>query len=150
MNKRQLENLPIGPMPRVILALAAVIAGLELLFSAGEAGLVGGSVGGYWRSSAINDFAFSEWLFREQLSGGILAAEWYRFVSYAFLHSQFSSTAISTVFVLAFGNLLARTVPAIHVLAIFFAGVISGAVAFVVVLNAAYPLLGASPGYFAM
>ncbi|MCY4543042.1 MAG: rhomboid family intramembrane serine protease [Rhodobacteraceae bacterium] len=149
-NRQHQEDLKFGPIPRAVLALAGVIAGLELMFSAGDTGLVGGVVGAYWRSTAIENFAFSEWLLREQLRGGIPAAEWHRFVTYGFLHSQFASSAMSTVFILAFGNFLTRFVSSWQVLAIFFAGIVAGAGGFALVLDAAYPLIGSSPGYFAI
>ncbi len=137
-------------MPRVVLALVTVIGGLELLFSAAETGLAAGLISVDSRQAAIQGFSFYEPLLVQQFSVSILGVEWYRLISYAFVHSHFTSAVFSAVFVLAFGNLLARNMPALHVLGIFFAGTVVGALTFALFLDARYPLLGSSPGFFAM
>ena len=50
---------PVNPLPPVVILLFLAIAGVEGIFSLGEAGIVGGRAAIGWRLAAMRDWGFS-------------------------------------------------------------------------------------------
>ena len=49
----------VNPIPPVVIVLCLIVIGVELVLSAGTAGLVGGPLAIGWRLAAMQDYAFS-------------------------------------------------------------------------------------------
>ncbi|MDP5334239.1 MAG: hypothetical protein NWR54_04550, partial [Paracoccaceae bacterium] len=77
---------PVNPLPRVVIALFAVVMGIEALFSLGAQGIIGGPQAIGWRLGAIQGYAFSAEIFQWMLANGRWPAEHLaRFVTYPFI-----------------------------------------------------------------
>ena len=73
-----------------------------------------------------------------------------RFVSYAFVHVSFTHMVFAGVFTLALGKMVGDIFGQVAVAAIFFAGVIAGAVAYWLIAGDPAPLIGGFPGAYAL
>lgn len=142
---------PLNPLPPVVWLLSLPIVAIELLFSAGRYGLIGGPGAIGWRTGAIEDFGFYNVLFdRLVATGDVSGNTLLRFVSYAFVNLSFTQTLFVVVFILALGKMVGEVFSAAAVLLIFFASAIIGAVAYGVLLNDAYPLVGGYPAVYGL
>ena len=141
---------PFNALPPVVVGLALAIAAVELMFLAAEEGLVGGREGIGWRTAAIGEWAVSgavwDWMVRNATFPPEALA---RFVTYPFLHGGFGHAAFTLVFVLAFGNVVARVFVGWRVLALFLAGSLAGALAVVLLFDRGL-LFGAYPGAYGL
>lgn len=142
---------PVNPIPPVVLALAAVIAGIELIFQLGARGFVGGPEAVGWRLSALEGYAFSGPVFDWMLENnrwppGQLA----RFVAYPFLHASFTHALFVLVFLLALGKMVAEVFHPLAVLAVFFGSAVTGALAYALLLDDPTPLIGGFPAVYGM
>ena len=109
---------PFNALPGVVVALAAVIGGIELMFQLAEVGLWRGGDG--MRSLAIRDWGVArpvlDWMLANRAAPPELAA---RFVTYPFLHGNAMHAVMVVVFVLALGNAVAPHLPGWRVLVLF-------------------------------
>lgn len=138
-------------LPPVVLGLAVVIFGLEVMFQMAMAGLLGGSGGIGWRMAAIRDWGFfHEVLTWMWVNNTYPATELARFVTYPLIHGSFVHAAFVTVFILAMGKMVAEVFSATAVLVLFWAGSVAGALAFGTILQSPYPLVGGYPGVYAL
>ena len=138
-----------GKINPVIVSLAFVIGGLELLFLADEQGWIGGSGGIASRRYAIVDYAFWTQEFNAMFSDGKFdSTALVSFVTYPLIHFSFTHAIISTVFVLAIGNLISRVFGAFGLLLVFFAPAAVGALAYGLTSNSSFPLAGATPAVY--
>ena len=64
---------PLNPLPPVVIALFLVIVGLEVFFTLGARGLVGGPEAVGWRLGTLERFAFSAEIFAWMREGRALA-----------------------------------------------------------------------------
>ena len=130
--------------------LAGVVGGLEVAFTIGESGWIGGPGAGGWRIYAIQDFGL--WVPLLDLSGnptGLFSAEAVRLLSYSLIHASFTGTLFSVVLILAIGNILGRMVAWHHILLIFFTSSLVGAIGYSLFLSSGL-LVGSSPAVFGM
>jgi membrane associated rhomboid family serine protease len=142
---------PFNALPPEVVALAVVIAGIELIFQAGAAGLVGGQQAVGWRLTAIGDWAVYDPLFAWMLqTGGGGLRDWARLLTYPLLHGGFGHAAFVTVFVLALGNAVAPFYRGWRLLAIFWGGALAGAAAFLLLFASERPLFGGYPAAYAL
>ncbi|KIT14184.1 rhomboid family intramembrane serine protease [Jannaschia aquimarina] len=142
---------PFNALPPVVVGLAVVIVGVELLFQAASLGLVGGAQGVGWRLTALGDWSVADpvwqWMWTNRSFPPELLV---RFVTYPLLHVNFTHALFVAVFVLAFGNVNSVALPGWRQLAIFFGGAVAGALAFVMLYDARMPLVGGFAGAYAM
>ncbi len=117
---------PLNPVPWVVWALVLPMIALEVVLSAGEAGLVGGPNAIGWRSAAVQEMAYSPVFMRAMVEAHQypLNGMW-RLVSYPFVHLSVSHLLFVAVFLLALGKFVGEAFRWWAVLAIF---VLSGAV----------------------
>lgn len=117
---------PLNPVPWVVWALVLPIVALEVVLSAGEAGLVGGPNAIGWRSAAVQEMAYSPVFMRAMVEAHQypLNGMW-RLVSYPFVHLSVNHLLFVAVFLLALGKFVGEAFRWWAVLAIF---VLSGAV----------------------
>lgn len=142
---------PVNPLPPVVVALAGVIALIELVFTAASAGLIGGPEASGWRISAIEDWGFYEpplgWMIENQT---VRLHYLLRFVTYPFLQGSFTQAVFVVVFVLALGKMVAERMGQWKVLIIFLGASVVGALAYGLVWNTRVPLFGGYPGAYAL
>ncbi|MGH1458849.1 MAG: rhomboid family intramembrane serine protease [Paracoccaceae bacterium] len=141
---------PVNPMPPFVVALFLLIAGVEIAFSAGARGLVGGPGAVGWRLEAVQAYAFSGDVFGWMLANGQYPKEHLiRFVTYLFVHGSFTQAAFAGVMLLALGKWVGEVFGALPTLAVFFGSGIFGALAFGVLTNDPV-LIGAFPAVYGL
>lgn len=145
------EPSPFNPIPPVVLALALVMVAVEATLSLAAAGMIGGRAGIGWRIAAIEDYGFSPAVWTMVVDRGDRSLDMLRrFVTYAFVHGSFTQALFGVALTLALGKFVGEVMRPGAVLAVFFAGVIGGAVAFALVAGPTQPLFGSFPGVYAL
>ena len=137
---------PFNDLPPLVVALALVIAGVELIFQAGASGYVGGQGAVGWRLTALETWSVREdvwdWMVRTRQ---VPLDEAARLFAYPFVHAGFTHAAMVCVFVLALGNVVAPFYPGWRLLVIFFGAAFGGAVVYLALFDARSPLYGGYP-----
>lgn len=142
---------PFLEIPRTVVALAVVIAGIEGMFSLAQAGYLGGAGGIGWRISAIRDFGFSGEVLDWMISTGQFSVEHLRrFVTYPFLHVSFTHMLFTVVFILAIGKAISGAFGGWRMLVVFFGASIFGALVYGLMFEFTAPLIGAYPGVYGL
>ena len=145
------EESPINPLPPVVVALVVVIAGIELLLSAGQRGFLGGPEAVGWRITAIEGYAFFDMVWEQMRERRYFPPEHMaRFVTYPLIHSSFTHAIFALVFLLALGKMVGEIFRAWAVLVVFFASAIMGALVYGLLLDTQYPLIGAFPAVYGL
>lgn len=141
---------PVNPLPPLVWLLFIALALPELIFSAGEAGLVGGPQAVGWRLNALNDYAFSGEAFDFMLEQGRLLPEHLlRFVSYPFVFGSFTSALFAGVILLAMGKMVGEALGGWAVVLMFVLCGVVGALVFGLLTNQAW-LVGAYPSVYGL
>lgn len=142
---------PFNALPPVVVALAVVIAGLELMFQGASLGLIGGAGGVGWRLDAIRDWAvFDEIAAYMWARGAVLPEELVRLLSYPLIHTGFVHAAFVVVFILAIGKMVAEVFSPLAFVLLFWFSAVMGALGFVLILDSPYPLIGGYPGVYGL
>lgn len=150
-NQDGFHTSPVNPLPRVVIALFAVVMGIEALFSLGAQGIIGGPQAIGWRLGAIQNHAFSAEIFQWMLANGRWPGEHMgRFVTYPFIHGNFTHALFAGVMLLALGKFVGEVFPGWAVLAVFFGASIGGALIYGLLAGSSVPLLGAFPGVYGL
>lgn len=141
---------PVNPLPPVVWALFLLVAGVEIVFQAGENGLAGGPEAIGWRIALAQQFGFSGVAFDWMLENGRWPLEHVqRFFTYLFVHGALTATVFSAVMLLALGKLVGEAMGQWAVVWLFFGGGIFGATVFGLVTDEEW-LLGAFPGVYGL
>lgn len=133
------------PPPRGLIALAAVIAAIEVLLSLADRGILGD---GTLRARVYMAGAF----WTELLHGGIPVFPLQpatMFVTHALLHGGLLHMAMNLAILLGLGRFSADRYGPGVVLPVFLAGAIAGGLAFGLLSEGPYPMVGASGAVFA-
>lgn len=142
---------PLNPIPPVVMALFIVILGVELVFTLGSYGVVGGPGAVGWRVAAMERFAFSgpvlDWMIQTRQ---FPAEHVIRLFSYPFVHGNFTHAIFAGVMLLAMGKMVAEALGPIRTIAIFFASTMVGALAYGLLLDTRIPLIGAFPAVYGL
>lgn len=143
---------PLNPLPPVVWALALPMIAMEIVLQLAERGLVGGAGGIGWRLQAVERFAyvpdFARYLWER---GEWLSPDWYRLVSYPFVHGDFTSTLFAVVILLALGKMVGEVFRWWAVLLVFLASSAVGAIVYTVAVpGVQMPLIGAYPGDYGL
>ncbi|MGS4945014.1 rhomboid family intramembrane serine protease [Meridianimarinicoccus sp. RP-17] len=142
---------PVNPLPAAVIALAAVIIGVEALFNLADRGIIGGAGGVGIRSAAIRDYAFFGEALQWMLANGRFPPDMLaRFVTYPLLHLSFTHALFVCVFVLAMGKMVGEALGNMAVLVIFFGASIGGALVYGLLLSDPFPLVGGYPGVYGL
>ncbi|NDR55932.1 rhomboid family intramembrane serine protease [Aliiruegeria sabulilitoris] len=146
------HDSPFNSIPPVVVALVAVLFGIEVLFYLSKSGLIAGTRGGEdWRIFAIQDYAFSGEIFKWMIETHRWPIEHVkRFMTYLFVHGSFTHMVMVCVFVLALGKMVGETFRQWTVLVIFLASGIVGALAYGLLLSTTQPLFGGYPGAYGL
>lgn len=141
----------INPMPPVVVAVFLVMMAVEVMFFLGSRGLVGGPEAIGWRLAALQRYAFSGDIFDWMLANGLWPFEhMIRFVSYLFVHGGFTHALFAGAMFLALGKMVGERFSSVATLAVFLSSGIVGALAYGMVLDNPYPLIGAFPGIYGL
>ncbi len=141
----------VNPLPPVVAALFLIIMAIEVVFSLGARGLIGGPGAVGWRLEAVESYAFSGDVVRWMWDTGRWPVEHLmRFVSYPFVHGSFTQALFVGVFVLAMGKMVAEVFGGIAMLLIFVLSGIGGALGYAVLTTDSYPLIGGFPPVYGL
>ena len=141
---------PFNSIPPVTSALVIVMFVVELAFSLGARGLVGGPGAVGWRIQAIERYAFSGDILAWMVETGRFPPEHVmRFLTYPFLHGAFTSALFACVMLLALGKIVGEALGPFRMLAVFVASSVIGAVVFGLFVGRV-PLIGAFPAIYGL
>lgn len=142
---------PFNALPKVVVALAVVIFGLEAMFQAATAGFLGGAGGVGWRLNAIRDFAVFDQIAAYMWTNGVfLPNELLRLLSYPLIHTGLMHAGFVVVFILAMGKMVAEVFSPLAFVTLFWVSAIAGALGFVALMDSPYPLVGGYPGVYGL
>lgn len=146
-----INQSPINPLPPVVVALFLVIIVIEAAFALGARGLAGGPEAIGWRVTAIQKYAYFGDYFDWMLANNIWPPEHLmRFVTYLFIHGNFTHAAFAGVMLVALGKMVGEVFSAVATLAVFLCSGILGAVIYSLILENPAPLYGAFPGVYGL
>ncbi|WP_102108922.1 rhomboid family intramembrane serine protease [Oceaniglobus roseus] len=142
---------PFNPLPPVVWALALPIFVIELVFQAASAGFVGGAAGVGWRLDALNRFAFAPQILEQMVTlGRYPPDQLLRFLTYPFVHQDFTHMLFVVVFVLALGKMVAELFHPAAVLVVFFGAAVFGALCYTYLQPSPVALFGGYPGVYGL
>lgn len=142
---------PLNPLPPVIWALALPMIAMEAVVSAGAAGLAGGAQGVGWRLQAMERFVFAPDILRLMWeTGQYPAMQVMRFVTYPFVHGNFTHALFVIVILLALGKMVGEAFRWWAVLVVFFGAAIAGALAYTALGFVRAPLFGGYPPVYGL
>jgi membrane associated rhomboid family serine protease len=96
---------PINPLPGVVWLLAVPMILLELAFSLGDSGAIGGRLAIGWRIAGLEGYGIFPDYWRQQWQIGALDFELLRrFITYPFLHGSASQALFGVAMTLALGK----------------------------------------------
>ena len=145
------QESPINAIPPVALVLFFMIIGIDLAFTAGAKGILGGSQGVGWRIGAIQSYGFSSEIFQWMINNWRFPPEhMMRFATFPFVHGNFTSALFAGIMVLALGKFVGEVFAQWAVLVVFFVSGIVGAVVHGFVMQAQPWLIGAFPGVYGL
>lgn len=145
------EPSPFNSIPPAPLVLVIILAGIELTLSAAGQGFIGGAAGVGWRSAAFQDYAFAPAVMTEIFDRGRGTFDlWQRFVTYAFVHGNFTHALWAVVLLLALGKFVGEIYSAAAFLVLFFICTVGGAAVYGVLSWQNTPLIGAYPGLYGL
>mgnify|MGYP001148006275 CR=1 FL=1 len=145
------DKSPFNELPPVIVALAVIIGGIEIMMQLSSRGLIGGEAGISWRVDAIRTFAFYDPMFeyiRESHSYDPKLLS--RFITYPFIHFSFTHATFAVVMVLAIGKAVAEVFHTVSVIILLIACSVIGATAYGLVDSSQYPLIGMYPAVYGL
>ena len=142
---------PVNPMPATVTLGFLALAGIEVVLSLAEAGIIGGPAAVGWRLALIRDFGFSGDVFDWMVANmQFPLRDLSRVVSYSFIHLGFTHAIFACVLLLALGKMVAEAMGQVAFLAIFFVSGIFGAVVYALVLDDPVWLVGAYPSVYGL
>lgn len=142
---------PLNPLPPVVIALFLVIVGIEVAFTLGARGLVGGPGAVGWRLETLERFAFSSEILAWMVETGRWPVEHVlRLVSYPFVHASFTHALFAGVMLLALGKMVAEAMGSLAVIVIFVISAAGGAVVYATIIGSPAPLVGAFPPVYGL
>ncbi len=145
------EESPINPLPPVVVALALLIFGVEVVLQLGNRGLLGGADAVGWRLQAQRDYGFFGQVFAWMRQTGQWPPEHVmRFVTYPFVHVAFTHMLMVIVFLLALGKMIGEVFGTLAVLIVFFGSAIVGALVYGLLVPNDLPLIGGYPAVYGL
>lgn len=145
------DQSPLNPLPPVVWLLALPIAAIELAAQAGSNGLIGGQTGLGWRLEMVQRLALAPDMLDRMWQSGQWPTDYLmRFVTYPFVHVNFTHALFVTVFLLALGKMVAEIFRPWAVLAVFFGAAIAGGVVYSLVPAAQIGLIGGYPAVYGL
>ncbi len=145
------QEHPFNSIPPIVIVLAGAVFAIEAVFSLADAGVLGGRAGIGWRVAAFQDYGFSPGVWELVAERGIWAREYLsRFVTYAFVHHDFTSAIFGGAMLLALGKFVGDLFHWAAVAAVALGSCVGGAAVFGAMAPGNPPLLGAYPMVYGM
>ena len=145
------SEMPVNPLPPVVIALFAVIVLIEAVLSLSAQGMIGGAQGVGWRINAVQDYAFSPAVWEQVVVRGDWSFDVIkRFVTYPFIHANFTHALFGAALLLALGKFVGDVFHSLSVLAVFVVSSIAGAVVFGMAVQVNLPLIGVYPAVYGL
>jgi membrane associated rhomboid family serine protease len=142
---------PLNPLPPVVWLMVLPVAAVEAVLSLADRGLVGGAAGVGWRLAAIQDFAFSAPVWEWMVANRRFPPEHLlRFLTYPFVHVNFTHALFVVVFQLALGKFVGEVFRLGAVLALWLAAGAAGALGYALILGDPVPLVGGYPPVYGL
>jgi rhomboid protease GluP len=146
MHQDEQNAPPFNHIPTAVVLVMIALAAVELVLQAGARGFVGGPGAIGWRNIAVTEYGVYPqvltWMFETRQ---FPLDELLRFVTYPFIHASFGHLIFGFVLILAIGKMIAEAFSQTAFLIIFFASTIAGGLAYAVLIDTRYPLIGAYP-----
>ncbi len=140
---RMKPESPINALPPLVIALTLLIVGIEAVMQLANAGIIGGPRGVGWRIAAIEEYGFSSVVLDRVLINGDYSFDMLkRFVTYPFINVQLTQVAFCAALTLALGKFTSEFYGSVKVVVIYVLTSIIGAIAFGLIVDGRYPLLG--------
>ncbi len=151
MSEQNQPESAVGNVAPVVVLLFCAIVGVELVFTLAAQGIIGGKMGIGWRLAAVQDWGLPgplvSWMWE---NGRWPASELVRFVSYPFIHGEFTQMIFAGVITLALGKYVGDNFSAPAVLAVFFTASIAGGLVWGLLSADKSYLIGAYPGAYGL
>lgn len=142
---------PFNPVPPVALALFVAIIGIEVAFNLGARGIIGGPQAVGWRQAAIQNYGFNSDIMRWMLENRVFPADQLmRFVTYPFIHGNFTHALFAGVMLLALGKFVGEVFRPWATLAVFATASVVGAGVYGLMVQDTPWMIGAFPGVYGL
>ncbi len=142
---------PLNHVPPVVWLVLLPIVAMEIVLNAGTLGVAGGAGAIGWRADAIQRFALSPLMLDEMVKIGRWNSDYaMRFLSYGFVHANFTHALFASVFILALGKMVAEVFRPWAFLAIFFGAALAGGLVYSVVPGIRAGLMGGYPAAYGL
>ncbi|WP_296421166.1 rhomboid family intramembrane serine protease [Pseudooctadecabacter sp.] len=145
------DQNPFNTIPPVPLVLVLVMTAIELTLSAAANGYVGGAQGVGWRAQAFQEYAFAPAVLDQITTRGNYDINLFRrFVTYTFIHVNFTHALWGIVLLLALGKFVGEKFSALSFALLFTASTIGGALVYGLLSWQNAALVGAYPGVYGL
>lgn len=145
------NQAPINPLPAAVWLLVLPMIGLEILFSLGDAQMIGGANAIGWRMAAIESYGVWPAYWRQHMEAQAFDFELLsRFVTFPFLHINATHAIFAVVILLALGKYVGEIFRSAATLAVYLISGAVGAVVYASLPMIDQPLFGAYPGDYGL
>lgn len=145
------NQAPINPLPAAVWLLVLPMIGLEILFSIGDAQMIGGANAIGWRMAAIESYGVWPAYWRQHMEAQAFDFELLsRFVTFPFLHINATHAIFAVVILLALGKYVGEIFRSAATLAVYLISGAVGAVVYASLPMIDQPLFGAYPGDYGL
>lgn len=142
---------PVNPLPPVVILLVLAMVLVEGALSLAGAGFVGGATGIGWRIGAMQDYGISPLVLDVMITRGDYSFDLSRrFVTYAFVHGNFTHALFCMALLLALGKFVGDAFGSVRTLAVFVGSAVFGALVFCILANETSALFGGYPPVFGL
>ena len=142
---------PLNPIPPAVACLAAALALVEIVLQMGAAGLIGPPDALGWRVALAERIGFWDPLFDWMRQSDTWRwSDIARLATFPFVHQAFSHALFGIVLLLALGKFVGERFSGPSTLTIFFLSSAFGAIAYSLMVNERFPLIGAYPGVYGL
>jgi len=145
------DKSPFNEIPPVIIALAVIIGGIEIMMQLSSRGLIGGEAGISWRVDAIRAFGFYDPMFEYMRETRTYNWETMgRMITYPFIHFAFTHAIFAIVMILAIGKAVAEVFHTVSVIILLVTCSVTGAVTYGLVDDSQHWLIGSYPAVYGL
>jgi membrane associated rhomboid family serine protease len=142
---------PFNPLPWIVWVIALPMVAIEILFSAAEAGLIGGAEAVGWRLAAIEQYGVWPAYWRLNWQAGAVDFELLlRFFTFPFFHIGATHALFAVVILLAMGKFVGDVFRPMAVALVYVLSGVIGALVYASIPAIEAPLLGAYPGDYGL
>jgi len=142
---------PVNPINPLVVVFFLVMLAVEMAFTLGNQGFIGGPQAVGWRAGAVQDYGFSGSVFDWMWQNNRWPAEHLlRFVSYLFVHGSFVHMLVAGVMLLALGKFVGEVFAWWAVTIVVLGSGAGGALIWGILLNDNSYLYGAFPAVYGL